>query len=478
MTACVAALLGLGVACALYGWSVLIVACYILLLLWSVIRYEAGVYMLVLLSFVGERAIGIRMNWNPQGFFQIYDYLPLYFPLVISTFAGLMLAVSADIRKWPRDNPLKLPVFLLLAFAGMTLVTTPFLLHSGYQYFMLLMNVAIYIMVLSVLGDEAVHRRMVWLVVIWGALNAAMAFALYFFESKHFVWSYEFANGYYIESFISSGHEVFGTTAMRRGSAFQAHNALALMMNMIFPLCLGLFLFERRRLARIFLGFVMALLAAAMIITMSRAGLGSFAVMCVALFYLTRSLRPRFLTLSVAMVFIVLVAVYIETQALEAIFKRETGTPRLYKMATETSKGGIASSTERMMRWKKAYGRLTESFPAGEGVGNFKANTRVATFPHAHSMYFSFIFDFGIAGLAILAGIIYAFLRTFLPQLRYQSSYPEVMTVMFFGSFIALAIHSIVDFEYNIQFIWAFLAMAFGTAALAKRGRNSSAASS
>lgn len=467
----VLAITGLGAVCAASDWSVLVVFAYLFAMAITLIRYEIGTYFLIFCTFIGERAIGFKVNWDPQTFFQIYDYIPFYFPIFLSTFAGFVMSASSRVTKWPQYNPIAIPLFVILSFAAVTLISTPNLLHSLHQYSIFLMNVGIYILILSVLTTERRHRGIVWLIVIWGVIHALIVYSLYFFDENVFVTSYEFAKGYFFETNVTSGFRMFGTSAIRRGSAFQGHNPTAAVMYMTFPLCLGLYMLEKGRRTRAFLVTAMFLTMGVLVMTMSRAGLGSFIITCIFMFYILRRLRPRFLTLSVITVVLVFGAVLVESQMLEVFFKRETTTPRLFKMASESDRAGITSAAERVTRWKEAFKRLSETFPLGDGVGNFKANTRIKTFYHAHSITFSYLFDFGLIGGLVIFSIALVMFTVFLSVVKYQSSYLDVMSIMAFGSLLAVSIQGLVDFDYNIQFIWTFLALAFGTVHMARRAR-------
>ena len=457
-----AALLALAaVACAVGTWGPLAVATVAVTLVASFLGHRRAAYAAVACSTVGAAALGLRFKIDPAVYLDYYDQIPFWAPFVLAAFCGLVLARLAGERP-PGRNPLRAQTAVLLALAAVTLLAAPSLIHSGIQFALLALNVMLFVLVLGAIRDESAHRRMMWTWVVWGVVQCLVAFALYFFEPRAFVEEFPLFDRLFLDLNVTSGPRLRGISALRRGSAFFGHNGTALIMNLVFPVALGLLLRERARARRLFLVGVLVLVLATNLLTMSRAGLGSLVIMVAFLSLALRPLRRRVAVLGIGLVVAVVAVTWVENAALNGLFTRAASEARLFRIATSSDQS-LVTAKERVSKWSAAFERLGQSFPLGDGVGNFKYHTRASTFPHAHSIYFSFLFDFGLAGLLVLVSIAAVVLRRFVPHLGRQETYLDTMAVVFFGGFLALAVHGLVDFEYNVPVLWAYLGMAFAT---------------
>lgn len=437
------------------------------LLLLLVIRYKAAAFVILPLVTVSANTVGLDISRVVPGIIPYYDQLPLFFPFAICAYLGVLLA------KWSRlegrtENPLRAQILVLLGFSMLTLFYASDLYHSAFQWLLLLANVMAFLVIIAALSDQAIHRKVMWAWVMWGVVQGFAAFGLYFFERAELKDTFPVIGDLLLRMDIACGVRTY-TGALRRGSAFFGHNGTALVMNLTLPVAFGLFMTESKKSLKLLLAPCMLIITGTNLLTMSRASLGAMLIMGAFLFFTLRKTRKHFFMLITAFTLGSLTLYYIESKTLDSLFMRESVTPRIFKMMSESNNKGIVTAKERIKNWKKGLAYSSQTFPLGLGVGNFKNRIRESTFPHAHSIYFSFFFDFGIVGVAILISIFAVVAKIFLTAIMHQSSYLQIMLVALAGGFVSAGIHGLVDFEYNLTLLWVYLGMTVATWTLVKK---------
>jgi O-antigen ligase len=96
--------------------------------------------------------------------------------------------------------------------------------------------------------------------------------------------------------------------------------------------------------------------------------------------------------------------------------------------------------------------------------------------PHAHSIYFSTLFDFGVIGALLLVGLIIALITKLFKLISYQTTYAQIMLVASTGSLLVVGVHGLVDFNYLDYIVWWTLGMVTATILLVDHERRPSTA--
>jgi O-antigen ligase len=79
--------------------------------------------------------------------------------------------------------------------------------------------------------------------------------------------------------------------------------------------------------------------------------------------------------------------------------------------------------------------------------------------PHAHSIFFSTWFDFGLVGLLFMLWLTIYYARNLLPSLLAQRSRQQLVVSAMSGGLLVICLQGLVDFEYNTPSIWVYFAL-------------------
>ena len=107
---------------------------------------------------------------------------------------------------------------------------------------------------------------------------------------------------------------------------------------------------------------------------------------------------------------------------------------------------------------------------SGLGLGGYEDAT---IFPHAHNLYLSFFFDFGIIGFFCIIMIMLVLFKEYvLKRSRMiflsQNNYYEIMSLAFFSGLLALGLHGIMEYSYLHTIVWLFLGFVMSTLQLSR----------
>jgi len=430
-------------------------------------RFQYVVYLLFFLVPVSSRTVGVAVHssWNFIVADRYIDQISISFPFIIVSFLGLILAKWAKTRTFFL-NPLKFPLYILFIYAILTLLWAPNFGHSLFQLIILAFNLALCALTFNAISDERSHRKIMWCWLIAGLFQSGIEISLYFIEANTFLFfNYELFEDLFLNLNVLSGG-VTGTGYIKRGNVLTNPNESALIFNLYIPVAVGLLLAEKDGFKKGVLIATIIILIASNLLTMSRAGLGSLLMMVFFLFVTQRKLRKHFFALSIVFIAIVIIIPQIELRILTSAFLRHDIPSRWEKSLQDTKEyAGIPGLKDRVKWWKGSYDKLRSVSFLGVGVGNVKYYLKI---PHPHSIYFSFLFDFGFIGVGALLAIIIILGRRFFAIFKHQYSYFQTMCISFFAGFIAIGLHGLVDFEYNTPFIWLYLGMSVATLNLAQ----------
>ena len=221
------------------------------------------------------------------------------------------------------------------------------------------------------------------------------------------------------------------------------HNNYAGYMEMVIPLAIGLIFLSKDINKKLMLGFMTIVMAGTVFMSLSRAGMVS--LICSLVFLslmmsLSKNPKHRFPIVFLIVISLLLFLGYIGilSDSLNRIFT-----------LTEPDK---LSQEMRPKVWKDSL-YYFKDFPIfGSGLGTFenvfpkyKSFANQITFSHAENEYLQALTECGALGfLIILWGIIIFFKTIF----RYAKK--DLMTLCLFTSVVAIAIHSLFDFNLHI----------------------------
>lgn len=264
---------------------------------------------------------------------------------------------------------------LVFALVAWSVLTAPFSLWPGGSVNFLLdrylKTVAIFWLLISTVDTLSRLRRIAWMLVV-------LALPLSLTAIRNFL------SGAFIER---APGRIVGYTA----PLTENPNDLALMLNLLVPLAVGLLLFPRRGLVRALLVGVVALAVVGVVMTFSRAGLVTLlAIVGVYLIRLLHRGRAGW----------ALVALVVMVAALPLLPPGYTA--RLVTIASPES-DPTGSAQERWSDMVVAA-RLVLTHPVGAGLGTNRLalnQERGATWMPIHNVYLEYGVELGIPGLAL-----------------------------------------------------------------------------
>jgi O-antigen ligase len=430
-----------------------------------------GTYLLAFLVPVTTTAAYVVLygKWNFIIGKKPIDLLPLFLPVLLFAFAGFTVMRLARLPQSMR-NPITIPLFLFLAYAALTISWTDITEHGVFQCLILAANIMVFVLVVGTVHNEASHKTLMWCWVLSITLQSLIAVIMYFLNT--IMLKYQIASGATLILNIQGG--LFQPSGWPRPpSGLQDFHETALFINLAIPIALGLWLTESRRIKKVFLLIVIIFMILVCIRTESRAGIGSLILMVLGTFYLIKRLR-RFLALVIIFFPVSVILIALGFNAVFNYYENTNFEMRLIVLGGKAVESGdvvdpgMGSSNVhgRMNLWIKSFKKYIEVAVQGLGIGNLKYESQA---PHAHSIYFSVLFDFGLIGIGLVLSGILIMVRKYSAAFKQQTSYLQIMSFAFLGGFFALGFHGLVDMDYNFPIFWFYPGMAVATFNLAHR---------
>lgn len=240
-------------------------------------------------------------------------------------------------------------------------------------------------------------------------------------------------------------------------SVYENHNHFAGFLEICLPLSLALVVAEKDRGKKVLLVFLTLLMAVALVFTLSRGGYVAMAVgllvMMAVLLRRVRARRDRWIYAGL----LALVALAVTFFGTEPVVERVGS-------AGQIAGGGEMSFAQRWSIWKGTLLLIRDHWFLGSGPGTFEyvfLRYRPVDFTaragFAHSDYLELVADCGLFALAAvlwIAAVIFA--RAWRAARNEESRLRTGVACAALASFIAYAIHSLIDFNFHIpaNFIW------------------------
>ena len=431
-------------------------------------KVEWGLYLAILLVPVASFSAGFyfKESWNFVVGNHLADQISLATPVIIISYVIANIKKLTQTERTSFPNPLLLPVAILLLYAFVSLVWSPVVEHSFFQLCILLVNIMLFHICFNVMCDEKLYKKVLWCFLLTAIVHTVIAVFLYISPDLKGFDHKIIGTFFFLTDFITGAYTI--GDKLRRGAPLNTPHETAAFMNMIFPVALGLFLHETNRTKKWILVFIMLLSLTVNHFTMTRASIISAFAMAFFLMIVVKRLRRRFLSFTILYQIATVALFVLLALALNLLFvKGDFEPPRLVVKGEEVSVGGSkAIAPQRIEIWHDGFSRLPDNSFLGLGIGNYKYYSKA---PHAHSIYFSFLFDFGLLGVCVGGYIFFLVNKMFLSIHQFQSSFFQVMCVCLWGGAVAYSVHGLVDFEYNAPLLWLYLAMCMATLSLARK---------
>ncbi|MCW5202253.1 O-antigen ligase family protein [Desulfobulbus sp. US4] len=422
-----------------------------------------GLYLLVLLVPATPFSVGfiIVAPWNYEIANRYADIIPFFTPLVPLTIAGLLFIKFSRLEQVNFRDPLLLISMLLLGYAGISMTWSANPEHSVFAFSIFLGNVLLYLAVVALTNNKERYRVLIWTWIISMTVQSIIAMSL--FSYKNVTVSHDLLPTFLFH-FKMFGGMLQDTGAPNPAAGLQDFHETSLLTNMAAAFTFGMLFTVPKRskkfalLALLFLFFLFITMR-----TESRAGIGSMLVMLTTLALLIPPLKYRRLRTSVLFI-ICAGSLYTATHLYLYTMTDVDKKPRMVFIIEEILGGGKLIDTGhkkkeggRMYMYKRAFRTFFSNKPLrGLGVGNLKY---LVLLPHAHSLYFSLILDFGLAGLLFLAALVYILLQRLYLIIKLPGSPTRTMALAATSGLIGTSVHCLIDFEYLYTSLWLILGL-------------------
>jgi probable O-glycosylation ligase (exosortase A-associated) len=329
-----------------------------------------------------RQAAGISF-WALMGFTFILllapqEQFPVLAPLRIAMMAALLAIASHVFSRFSRGLPViafTVPTKIVLWLVGWALITAPFSYWPGGSVSFLLENffktVIVFILLANVIDSRTKLKHLTWGLVLMSIPLALTTVG-------------NFSSG----NLMQTGARVAGYSAGLTANP----NDMALMLNLILPLCIALLLASSRASIRILLAAVACLLVIAIVATFSRGGFVALMVTGLTYLWLYRNRAER-AWIPVIVVMGLLAFPIIPSDYLERI-------STIVNITDDST-----HSAETRIDDMKAAVRLAVAKPlVGSGIGmNVLAlnEARGKTWTAVHNVYLQYLVELGLPGLGL-----------------------------------------------------------------------------
>jgi putative inorganic carbon (HCO3(-)) transporter len=316
------------------------------------------------------------------------ERFPVLAPFRIAMVAALLAIATHVLSRVSRGLPIiafTASTRLVLCLVGWAVITAPFSYWPGGSVTFLLENfsktVIVFILLANVIDSRTRLKRITWGLVLMG-IPLAVTTVVNFMSGNS----------------MQTGDRVVGYSAGLTANP----NDMALMLNLILPLCIALLLASRRTGIRILLALIACLLVIAIVATFSRAGFLTLMVTGLSYCWLYRKRAGR-AWIPVIVVLGLLALPFIPSGYLERI-------STIVNIEDDST-----HSAETRLADMKAAARLAMANPlAGAGIDmNVLAlnETRGETWTAVHNVYLQYLVELGLPGLGLFLLLYFTCLR-------------------------------------------------------------------
>lgn len=385
--------------------------------------------------------------FSPQNYFTVLQ--PVRPALLITVIA--LFSYVAD--RWARHLPViqwTKEIGLVAGLAGLAAMTAPFSIWPGGSLVALsdyFKTIAIFLLLIHVVTTLTLLRRAAWALTF-------MAMGLGLFAL------YNFSTGAFIDQGVNQDRLIGNEGALTKNP-----NDMALMVNLLLPLSVGLFLSSKRSWQRGFLFMAICMEAGTVILTYSRGGALTLAVIVLVYLWKLRRRAER------SLLYGVLLAGVLALPLLPSSY--------FERMSTITSaQDRTGSAKERLSDMMIAVKTVLSDPIVGAGMGMNMLAMREARgeWRQVHNVYLEHAIDLGLPGLAIFLALFISCIRS-VARIQQRNVSPELSSLAqgIQISLIAYAVAAMfhpVSYHYYFYYL-AGLAIAARTIADARTGYTS-----
>ncbi|MBI1912764.1 MAG: O-antigen ligase family protein [Deltaproteobacteria bacterium] len=416
-------------------------------------NYKAGLYLMVPLIMVEPQKFVFTTSHSMPS-----DFVGIFYPVAILAFVSWTLRKLSKIPGGlERETPnVEYFILFIISWSALTLLWAPGAEHGLLNWIRLLGNAIVFYLMVNAVKDEGTHRTIINIIFISAFVIAIASFlsvTIYHYRNYEFTWK--------VADFVTFNLNwfVFEQIYNPRAQGFVAHNTVAAIMNFTMALVFARLMTVKKLMPKVILFAFLIMMGVAHLYTKSRGALVGGFIMWMFLIAAIPWVRKRYVK-NLALFFLVFLSVFVTVNH-EDVFGEGS------RFSASTSEYSIH---KRISWWIKGYGFLEEkSGLVGLGAGGLKYYFDPLGIPHAHNVYLSFLFDFGVIGFVAVAVFIgYLFAKFYPVLVNSEKTYIQTMLWGSIGGLVAMGTHGLIDGEYNMSMLWFFLGLAVAALKLSK----------
>ncbi len=414
----------------------------------AVACYRPVLYPLIFLAPFESNFLGLAFYY-PWSVREI-DLFPLHPFLLALPLCGLGLSRLAKASRPPFRDALRPLLAVFAAWAVVSMAWAPLFAHSLLHCSVVVANILLYFYVVGIVDREVVLRRAMLCLVAYGLLVALANLLVRY--------SPEVAYKVRLLDFVNFEFYVRGMEINFRSRSIASDNMTAYTQNLFMAATAAHLLWAKTLRGRLFFGLCLLFMVWGMLLCQSKAGTISFIVMVGYFLLVFKRLRRHFFLWAP-----VCVASFVGVFFLHTLYLDDPKTPRLlYEIGTQS-----LSWRWRLDLWSRYWDRLASGrLFEGLGAGGFIFDAHV---PHAHSIYLSVFFDFGLVGLLLLLAGMAVMIGRFFELSGRQETYPQIVFLSLCGGLVTMAVQGVFDSSYLMPVITLFTGLGSAACALARR---------
>lgn len=250
----------------------------------------------------------------------------------------------------------------------------------------------------------------------------------------------------------------FVTYELRAAGLMETHTA-ALFLSFGVSFSMGLLSHSKEKKNKILLFLIIIILILASLFTIARGPIGAMLLTVIFLIFAIKNFREYlFKNLFIfALCFMFLGGIFLTAHSyIEDYIKP-------YLPAAE-SMGTEHSLMDRLEYWETAYKALDNNDAVFQGLGAGGATYYLHPAGHAHSIYLSIFFDFGLVGFIMFFLLLFASAsKLFLTISILKEGFAKAMLLSISGCIISLGVAALIDLTYNIFMLWFLMGIGVAT---------------
>jgi O-antigen ligase len=362
--------------------------------------------------------------------------------LLIIAFISWVFARMAGTRDKAPTYGLEYLIGFFMIFCAISFLWSEDRIHGSVELFILCASLSALILSIAFLKNKQTINIVLWIFIFMGIVNSVIA--LYSLHSQ-----YEGTVLYQYQDF--SLKMTFNPIRL----AFKGHGLLpppatAFFLNLTLFLAFGKLLSSTNLKTRILLFFIIMTIFAGHMTTLSKSALLGLLAGFIFLIINEDTLKKWFFTSAFILIAVIVFSFVISH--IDTLYK--TINYGVFR-AVSPSEGTTSLST-RITFWTIGTDLLIKSDGLGTGIGGYKQNN--VFWPHAHSIYFSTLFELGFIGLWAWLFILGEVLRRLLNSLKKcTDKYWRSILLGYIGGYISMLITGLFDFEYEYSIIWLYI---------------------